>query len=188
MSEYLPINFEKFAYHYSEAIVEIVDYFKKELDIQIYVIYGTLLGVVKKQKFLLNDDDIDLAYISKYNKEADVKKELREICSKLEQKELLAKTFRYEGHTWIWNPSKTIQVDLWTSWVDENKYYLIPWVNGCFHSDVLLPLAVGKLENADVLIPNKSNCILQYCYGQWDKLYDNWTMKDRTRVFYYLGA
>lgn len=48
----------------TNAIKFIQEYFSVQLNRTIVPFYGTLLGIVREQKFIKNDNDIDMVWIS----------------------------------------------------------------------------------------------------------------------------
>ncbi|MFA5048531.1 MAG: LicD family protein [Patescibacteria group bacterium] len=184
----LPINFNLFSKEYSDELLTIQDYFKKRLNVDMYLIYGTLLGAFRQQTFLKHDNDIDISYLSNYTNRIDVQKELLEFHKIWKQDGILIKTFESIGQTHILSPDKKIIVDVWSSWIENDKYYLINSINGYFHKDILLPFKTVKLEHNSFLIPNQTIPLLQYDYGTWDvdPKYRAWEPKDRSLVFHYL--
>lgn len=184
----LPIDFNKFSKEYSDKLVLIEEYFKNRLGVEMYLVYGTLLGAIKCKTFLKHDNDIDISYLSKYSNRQDVQKELLEFHQKLREDNLLIKDFNRIGQTHIFAPDKSMLVDVWTSWIDNEKYYLINSINGYFHKDMLLPFKKGRLENHLFSIPNNTIPLLQYDYGMWnvDREKAAWKAEDRRLVFHWL--
>jgi len=149
-------------------------WFTDLFNVPIYLIYGTLLGCVREHNFIDNDDDVDLAYLSKHTKFEDVFKEMLEInrvCDNLR----LIKTFgqgsglpRYCGHSHIFSKNKKCIFDVWTSWIDEKGKYNFYTMGKNINQDVLLPLKLNTLRDKTFLVPNKSKKLLSYLYtDEW---------------------
>ena len=138
----------------------------------IYLIYGTLLGCIRESNLIDSDDDIDLAYLSKYTKFEDVFKEMLEInrvCDKLK----LIRSFgegsglpRYCGHSHILSQNKKCVFDVWTSWIDEKGKYNFYSMGKNINKSILLPLKSNTLREKTFLVPNKSEELLSYLYTE----------------------
>ena len=55
---------EKYKLLLSKEMSNICNFFKKELNLEVYLIFGTLLGAIREKDFINHDYDVDLAYIS----------------------------------------------------------------------------------------------------------------------------
>jgi phosphorylcholine metabolism protein LicD len=65
--------------NFADDLVALTDFFKRRFDLDLYLIYGTLLGAVRENGFIADDKDIDVAYMSKYHDFDDIVKEMVEI-------------------------------------------------------------------------------------------------------------
>jgi len=145
-------------------------WFSSLFNVPVYLIYGTLLGCIRENDFIDNDDDVDLAYLSRYNKFEDVYKEMlviNIICSNLG----LIKSFgegsnlpRFCGHSHIFSENKKCIFDVWTSWIDEKGNYNFYTMGKNIKQDVLLPLKLDTFRDKTFLVPNKSEELLSYLY------------------------
>jgi len=141
-------------------------YFKNKLHLDIYLIYGTLLGALREKDFILHDNDVDLAYISKcFTKEA-VKKEFEDLCQTLDKEKLLAKVCGF-GHLHIWSPNLRSKLDFWTSAIIENQYYLVPTLNNEVQDKDCIPLTTIEFKGISFNIPKNSVKILNILYKNW---------------------
>jgi len=141
--------------------------FKKEFDLQLYPIYGTLLGIVRDNDFIGYDYDIDLAYISKYRTKEEILVELNQICERLKTLELLEKRFSFNGQLHVFSPSKKAMVDIWTSWIENGNYYLTYTIDGEIKEDQIFPFKPIIFKNQELLIPNHPESILEFLYHSW---------------------
>jgi len=145
---------------------EIEDYFKNKFDLQLYMIYGTLLGSVRDNTFISGDNDIDLAYLSKFNNIEDVKKEVENLAWDLRHAGLLVKCHGNGGQLRVSSPSNKTVVDVWTSWIENDEYHIIPYRKIGNKEDVL-PLIKKNFYNTSFMIPNNSEKILDAMYVDW---------------------
>jgi hypothetical protein len=150
------LNYKKYFYQYSEEekivlakeMKDIENYFKEELEIDIYPVYGTLLGMIRDNDFIGWDTDIDMAYLSKCHTNKAVLNEFNMICKFLEEKQLLMYRIKTASHLHVYSPNKHLRIDLWISWIDENNNYHLVWtVSGDIDSSMILPFKTITFKN-----------------------------------------
>ena len=145
---------------------DIEDYFKINFDLQLYIMYGTLLGAVRDSKFIPGDNDIDMAYLSKFNTLEEVHKEVEDIAWKLRHAGLLVKCHGNGGQLRVVCPSTKTVVDIWVSWIENDEYHIIPY-RKIGNKDDILPLVKKHFYNTSFYIPNNSEKILDEAYVNW---------------------
>jgi hypothetical protein len=148
-------------------IKDLIYFFKDKLNLKMHIQYGTLLGAVRNKDFISYDKDIDLSYISNYHTKEEVKKEIISIAEVLKKEEMLIKDFNNRGQMHIRVPNGKFVVDVFTSWVENDKYYLVPFGEICSAS-YIYPFKIDILRNVDFLIPNKSEELLDILYKDWN--------------------
>ena len=146
-------------------------WFSKLFGVQIYLMFGTLLGALREKDFIANDNDIDLAYISKYHKFEDVFEELLEInrvCNEMG----LIRSFgegknspRYCGHSHIFSKDKKCNFDVWTSWIGEDGLYYFYPIGLGMPRDIVLPLQLHELRHKKFYVHNKLQKMVEYLYS-----------------------
>lgn len=165
----------------------IVD-FEKAFKLPLYLSYGTLLGTVRQGNFIARDDDIDLAYLSKYHTIPEVFKEMLKIYSTLEKRGLLIDRGQGGGygqncgHAHILSINKRTEFDVWTSWIGKDKKYYF-WSMGMgLPKGHLLPLVLLKLRGFEFKVPHKYKRVLAYLYGE------DWRMPKAIKSYHYRPA
>jgi len=170
------LNYKKYFYQYSDIeklvlakeIKDIETYFKTELELNVYPVYGTLLGMIRDNDFIGWDTDIDMAYLSKCHTNKAVLNEFNMIVKFLEEKKLLLYRIKTASHLHVYSPNKHLRVDLWISWMDEkNNYHLVWTVGGDIDSSMILPFKTVEFKNQTLLQMNDPELFLNIHYGNW---------------------
>lgn len=146
--------------------------FENKFGLDIYLQYGTLLGAVRGGDFIDHDNDIDLAYLSRYHKFQEVYREMIRIYKCFEKKNLLrdrggGRSYHKNcGHAHILSNNKKVAFDIWTSWIDEDgKYYFWSMGMGVPRGN-LIPFDIVKLRGVDFKVPHRYKKVLEYLYGR----------------------
>lgn len=137
--------------------------FKHKWNLDLYLVYGTLLGALREQDFIPHDYDIDMAYHSKYQSKEDVIKEFTEIKNYFDKKKLLYKSHML-GHFIYYSGVKAI--DIWTSFVSKNKLYLVNAFDGNI-PNYATPLKMTQFKGYNFYIPNEPDKLLTAIYKDW---------------------
>lgn len=158
-----------------EILNELKDF--KIRDNEMFLQGGTWLGAVREGGLIDHDDDIDIAYISKYHTIPEIKKEMLEIYQEIIDKNMMCKYFdtnyniitdftklvdgRGQCHIYI----DTMPIDLWTVWEDEEGYINFCDMPKFAKADDFLPLEYIKLYDVDFKVPKNSETHLEKIYG-----------------------
>lgn len=144
-------------------------YFKNNLKLGLYPISGTLLGMIRDNDFIAHDNDVDLAYLSNKHTKQEVLDEFYQICEYLKKENLLARLCM-KGQLHCFGKSKIFKYDIWTSFIINKKFYLVPLINGDLNEEVLIPFKKEKFRNNEFDIPNQSTKILDFIYKNWKQM------------------
>jgi len=190
------LNYKKYFYQYSEQeknilakeMKDITNFFEEELELAVYPMAGTLLGMIRDNDFIGWDTDVDMAYFSKCNTTKAVLNEFNMICKFLDEHKMLLYRIKTASHAHIYSPNKHLRIDLWISWLDENNKFYLTWVvDGEFNSTILLPFNKIIFKNQEFLLMKNYEQYLEFNYGpNWKNPIsgedmENWS--PRKRVF-----
>jgi len=157
-------------------LVEIL--FKELFNLPIYLVYGTLLGAIRDKNFIMHDYDVDLAYLSQKTELSDIIEEYKSIIKTLTQYRryklnFYQKKFRKgQIKTWVNNSSYGEHLDVWVSYIKDNKYYCAALNRALTNEDnlsvdLILPLKTIKFRKEKLLIPQNSEKLLNYVFPNW---------------------
>ena len=160
----------------AEELKEIVTVLQRS-GIEVFVNSGTLLGAIRHQDFLKHDDDIDLGVIMKSSDDRQVAKEM--VC--LHQR--LSSSIDLPIKTCFRSPvlkiklKSDIVVDLFPTWVRDDRVYVWPHTFGELEKSSLFPLRSVSIAGQDFPAPADPEKMLVLNYGS------NWLTPDPHFVF-----
>lgn len=140
-------------------------FFKTTFNLDLYLIYGTLLGAIREKNFIPHDKDIDLAYFSQYTNAHQVRKEFSYICKVLKEKNLFKRARGYK-HIDCGAISDKFIFDIWSSYIENNVFYLAPFKQS-FNISTFIPLKETIFKNTIFKIPNNPKIFLNDFYKNW---------------------
>lgn len=165
--EYFSDRNEDLKNQHIKDILDLIEFFKDVFNLKLYIGYGTLLGAIREHDFITHDKDIDLVYISAYESKEQIKRELLfKIAEILKQYNMLVKDFNNRGQLHVRVPNGSLVVDIFTSWISNNMYNLVPFGELC-SKDIIYPFKSCLLRNAYFEIPNQSEVLLNILYKDW---------------------
>ncbi len=153
-----------------ETYLEAEDVFRKIIGRDLFVAYGTLLGLVREGKLIGHDDDVDAMFMLHGETPEEAGREFLAITDALKQARQNIVSV-YTSGNFHWEFPKNILLDVFGCWVGEGE---ITGYMFSFKGDRLdiLPAKRQNLCGLDVLTPANPEKFLEGTYGK------NWSIPD----------
>lgn len=148
---------------------------KNKLNIDAYIVSGTLLGAVREGKFISYDDDFDSAYLSNEILFPNIWLETLQIIEVLPYK--VTPIAKGLIHLRIVENGISFKLDLFTGWIQDSYLYRFPVPQGKVHISQIKPFQKINLYDIPIQVPNDVDAVLSNNYGK------NWKTPDPTWRF-----
>lgn len=139
----------------------------KDLGVDAFLAYGTLLGAVREQDFIGHDSDVDLGYVSRHHHPVDVMRESFRL-----QRELLLRGYpvdRYSGAAFkvdVREADGSLRgLDVFGGFFLGGRLYLMGEVGTPFEEDWIFPLGTCTLAGRTLPAPAHPEKLLEAMYG-----------------------
>ncbi len=124
---------------------------------------GTLLGVVRDQKLIGHDDDVDLAVLLNSETYADIAAEWSNLRVRLAQSGALDEKPSEDPKIIKLKPVGAVEIDLFPGWIMQDQVFVYPHTFGQLSRDEVLPLAQCAVTGNP--IPAEPEKMLRLNYG-----------------------
>lgn len=147
--------------------IEQVTEMLKDIGINAFPAYGTLLGAVREGTFLGHDSDADLGYVSSYSTPVDVIRESFALQRAVVERGFA--TFRYSGGAFridVRESDGSVRgLDLFGGFFDHGMLYLLGEVGTPFEEEWLYPFGTCSLMGREFSCPARPEKLLEAMYG-----------------------
>ena len=160
---------------YVELYERARDFFEDQFGRQVFLMYGTLLGVHRDGDFIPGDDDFDAGYVSGEGSPEAVKEETKDIIVRLVEAGFTVSVNR-RGRMFRLHHEDVdggrLHLDLRPLWFEDGNLWVHNHVS--YPSDVgdFLPVERGTLRRATVYLPRRTEDFLRAHYGPTWKVPD----------------
>ena len=138
--------------------------FKELFAKQLFICYGTLLGCIRENDFIENDDDIDVCFMADGDSLDSAANEFAQVVASLQARgERITVVSQIQFHWWL----AGMEIDVFMAWMEDDRLYCYN-VGADFSIDRILPLENHKFKGEEVLVPRDSEGVLEAIYGpEW---------------------
>ena len=150
---------------------EVETVFRVEFGLQLYLVYGTLLGAARDGDFIGHDIDIDLAYVSRARSMDGVLRERDRIARFFDDFGKVADIPNH-GRFLLYGPTDpetgTVPhgIEIYTSFVTQGEYYIYPSIPGWLRGRDIKPFSTIKFRGHEFCAPKHHEKWLELQYGK----------------------
>jgi len=165
---------------YAQARVKFRELFGYDL----YVVSGTLLGLVRNDGFIPGDDDFDTGYLSRHSEPELIRDEMAHVIKTLRDAGERIRIGR-RRNLFHWKSPAGLEIDVFPSWTRGEKYFLTFAIGAKCGDAVRKGFVEREMMGKPVLAPIEAEAVLEGSYGpKWrvpDPLFQ-WVVPRSTRL------
>lgn len=138
----------------------------RDVGLEPFLAYGTLLGAVREGRVLGHDSDADLGYVSRHTVPVDVIRESFSVQRRLNEQGW--PTSRYSGGAFkvtVTRGGLTVGLDVFGGFLDHGRLYLLGEVATPFREEWIRPLGTAELNGRPLPVPAMPEKLLEAMYG-----------------------
>jgi hypothetical protein len=150
-----------------DALEKVIRDLQDECGLDVYLMYGCLLGAIRNGKMIGHDSDADVAYLSRFNHPFDI---IRECTRAIRRMRALGwKVVRMSGANFkVWVPlpdGRRCGVDVFGSFHIGDSFYVTGSLRGTLDRSALVPFGTVMLEGREIVAPARPEEVLAFTYG-----------------------
>lgn len=131
---------------------------------RLWIIYGSLLGLMRENDFIPHDDDFDTAYLSRHDNPEAVRKELVEIAHLMIDDGIPVRI----SPTGVLKPLKSGRakaLDIYGTWLAEGHFWAQSTTKVPMRREEMEPFQNREFKGRQVLVPARPEAFLERKYG-----------------------
>lgn len=152
------------------SINQVAEELRQDVGIELFIMYGSLLGPVRAGDFIPHDDDFDYSYVSKGQTDQEICAEAVEIAETLRRRGYKVSMASFGFMQVQVNPE--VRFDLFVGWERDRKFHLYWGIPEGVPIEEVAPLRTMSMHGVDVPVPNRPESLLEKVYGP------NWRTPD----------
>lgn len=159
------------------AYEELAWFFEREFDVELFLLYGTLLGYYRDGDFIAEDDDMDVGFVARAEDPLSLKAEATEVVERLLRHGFDVSTRRQGTLLKVFVDG--VDFDVFPVWFFRDR----AWAHDAIKAERsdFLPARRAEFLGRQVYVPNDPEVFLRGTYGP------SWTVPDPS-FRYYLSA
>ena len=141
---------------------------RENLNIQSFITSGTLLGLIRENRFLPHDDDFDMAYISAFMDRMEILKERRRIfeCVNASEEFLMKERTGGRAAVFVTSPEVNFNFDLFVGYRHKEFFNEFPLKPEAMKFHDISPVQVMTFYGEDIFVPKSPEALLEVNYGK----------------------
>ncbi len=150
-----------------DALEQVIADLQERCGLDVYLMYGCLLGAVRNGKMIGHDSDADVAYLSAHTHPFDI---IRECSAAIRTMRALGwKVVKMSGANFkVWVPlpdGRRCGIDVFGSFHIGDSFYVTGSLRGTLDRSALLPFGTVTLEGREIVAPARPEEVLAFTYG-----------------------
>jgi SAM-dependent methyltransferase len=150
-----------------DALVDVMRDLHDECGLDVYLMYGCLLGAVRDGHMIGHDSDADVAYLSRHHHPFDIIRECTAATRRM--RSLGWKVVRMSGANFkVWVPTsggRRVGIDVFGSFHIGEQFFVTGSLTGHLDESALLPFGTVTLEGREITAPARPEEVLEFTYG-----------------------
>lgn len=150
-----------------DALERVIEDLTTKCGLDVYLMYGCLLGAVRDGHMIGHDSDADVAYLSRHTHPFDV---IRECTRAARQMRALGwQVVRMSGaNLKVWVPlpdGRRCGIDVFGSFHVGGRFHVTGSLTGTLDRSALVPFGTVTLEGREIVAPARPEDVLEFTYG-----------------------
>jgi SAM-dependent methyltransferase len=150
-----------------DALEQVVRDLTEVCGLDVYLMYGCLLGAVREGHLIGHDSDVDLAYLSPHTHPIDIIRECRTAIRRMRERGWVA-TRMSDANFKVWVPLPDGQrcgIDVFGSFYVGERFIVTGSLTGTLDRSALVPFGTVTLEGREIVAPARPEEVLEFTYG-----------------------